>query len=126
MKRWPRTGEALGGRHFGPATKAQVVWFQSRLGLAPDGIVGPETGNRVLFAGDRYYGGRDLRLLQRPCAQRRAPRGHVRPRPPLLSSPSAGRCPHHPAGAARTRCLRAPAQGGTARLVTLDNSVAAY
>ncbi|MEU1376769.1 peptidoglycan-binding domain-containing protein [Streptomyces triculaminicus] len=42
---------------WGPKTKAQVVWFQDRLGLKKDGIVGPETGDYLLYFGDQYYGG---------------------------------------------------------------------
>ncbi|MFI6447960.1 peptidoglycan-binding protein [Kitasatospora sp. NPDC050543] len=42
---------------FGPATQDQVKWFQDRLGLKPDGIVGPNTGNYLLYFGDQYYGG---------------------------------------------------------------------
>ncbi|WP_406060441.1 peptidoglycan-binding protein [Streptomyces sp. NBC_01077] len=41
---------------WGPATKAQIVWLQDRLGLKPDGIVGPLTGNWLLYSGDQYYG----------------------------------------------------------------------
>ncbi|MFF0429892.1 peptidoglycan-binding domain-containing protein [Streptomyces sp. NPDC004520] len=43
---------------WGPQTKAQIVWLQSRLGLKADGIVGPETGNWLLYLGDQYYGGK--------------------------------------------------------------------
>ncbi|MFB7605595.1 peptidoglycan-binding protein [Streptomyces gardneri] len=44
---------------WGPQTKAQIVWLQQRLGLKADGIVGPETGNWLLYLGDQYYGGKN-------------------------------------------------------------------
>ncbi|GHH80842.1 peptidoglycan-binding domain-containing protein [Kitasatospora indigofera] len=42
---------------WGPRTKAQVQWFQSFVGVTPDGIVGPFTGDNLLYRGDPGYGG---------------------------------------------------------------------
>ncbi|WP_289735071.1 peptidoglycan-binding domain-containing protein [Streptomyces macrolidinus] len=42
---------------WGPQTKAQVQWFQGLFHVQPDGVVGPFTGDYVLYYGDQYYGG---------------------------------------------------------------------
>jgi hypothetical protein len=44
---------------WGPRTKAQIAWLQDRLGLKADGIVGPDTGNWLLYSGSQYYGGKN-------------------------------------------------------------------
>ncbi|MBD0692398.1 peptidoglycan-binding domain-containing protein [Streptomyces sp. CBMA123] len=43
---------------WGPQTKDQVVWFQTLEHVQPDGIVGPFTGDNILYHGDRQYGGK--------------------------------------------------------------------
>ncbi|WP_042389782.1 peptidoglycan-binding domain-containing protein [Streptacidiphilus melanogenes] len=42
---------------WGPRTKDQVQWFQSLVHVQPDGVVGPFTGDNILYRGDAYYGG---------------------------------------------------------------------
>ncbi|MCX5392097.1 peptidoglycan-binding protein [Streptomyces sp. NBC_00094] len=42
---------------WGPKTDAQIRWYQQWTGSEVDGIVGPETGNLLLFFGDKDYGG---------------------------------------------------------------------
>jgi hypothetical protein len=42
---------------WGPRTRDQVVWFQELVGVRDDGVVGPFTGDNVLYRGDQYYGG---------------------------------------------------------------------
>ncbi|MFI9362999.1 peptidoglycan-binding protein [Kitasatospora sp. NPDC053057] len=44
---------------WGPETNAAIVWFQKYKELQPDGLVGPQTGERVLILGDPYYTGND-------------------------------------------------------------------
>ncbi|WP_329611789.1 peptidoglycan-binding domain-containing protein [Kitasatospora herbaricolor] len=41
---------------WGPRTKAQVQWFQSFVGVKSDGIVGPFTGDNLLYRGDSHGG----------------------------------------------------------------------
>ncbi|MEV8529014.1 peptidoglycan-binding domain-containing protein [Streptomyces sp. NPDC052000] len=43
---------------WGPQTKDQVVWFQNFVHVQPDGIVGPFTGDNILYRGDGTYGGK--------------------------------------------------------------------
>lgn len=44
LNRWYPTMRALTvDGDYGPATKARVVYFQQRAGLAPDGVCGPKT-----------------------------------------------------------------------------------
>ncbi len=43
---------------WGPQTKDQVQWFQTFVHLQPDGIVGPYTGDNILYRGGAYYGGK--------------------------------------------------------------------
>ncbi len=50
-------GQIAEDGQWGPNTKNQIVWFQDWMGLGKDGIVGPETGNKLLRYGDQYYGG---------------------------------------------------------------------
>ncbi|WP_030245102.1 peptidoglycan-binding protein [Streptomyces sp. NRRL S-350] len=42
---------------WGPRTKDQVLWFQNFVHVQPDGIVGPFTGDNILYRGDKTYGG---------------------------------------------------------------------
>ncbi|MGW8769000.1 peptidoglycan-binding domain-containing protein [Streptomyces sp. NPDC055815] len=44
---------------WGPQTKNGVIWLQARLGIQQDGVVGPETGNWLLYSGGQYYGGKN-------------------------------------------------------------------
>ncbi|MFD5815704.1 peptidoglycan-binding protein [Streptomyces sp. NPDC127038] len=43
--------------HWGAKTEAMVRWFQSRMNLEPDGVVGPATGHVILVYGQPYYNG---------------------------------------------------------------------
>ncbi|MFI9157571.1 peptidoglycan-binding domain-containing protein [Kitasatospora aureofaciens] len=43
---------------WGPQTKDQVLWFQGFVHVQPDGIVGPFTGDNILYRGDQKYGGK--------------------------------------------------------------------
>ncbi|MBT2470251.1 hypothetical protein J7E97_20825 [Streptomyces sp. ISL-66] len=45
---------------WGPKTRQAVVGVQNGTGgsLNPDGIVGPKTGDMLMFEGDPYYSGR--------------------------------------------------------------------
>ncbi|MFF4189023.1 peptidoglycan-binding domain-containing protein [Streptomyces sp. NPDC001691] len=43
---------------WGPRTKDQVLWFQAFVHVQPDGIVGPFTGDNILYRGDQTYGGK--------------------------------------------------------------------
>ncbi|MFB7905702.1 peptidoglycan-binding domain-containing protein [Kitasatospora sp. NPDC056076] len=45
-------------RIWGPKTKDQVQWFQAFVHVQPDGIVGPFTGDNLLYRGDAQYGGK--------------------------------------------------------------------
>ncbi|MFI6153770.1 peptidoglycan-binding protein [Kitasatospora sp. NPDC051170] len=43
---------------WGPQTYARVVWFQKKRDIQPaDGIVGPQTGNVIVYSIDGTWGG---------------------------------------------------------------------
>ena len=48
-----KPGIAIDG-DFGPATKSGVLYYQSAVGVAQDGIVGPLTGNDIMITIREY------------------------------------------------------------------------